>query len=53
MKYKVCTLCKKEESLMFRIKVGKGKAWIFVCESCCKESKKIENYVYGGTWKGT
>ena len=31
---------------------GKGKVWIFVCETCCKIHQKKEFYRYGGTWKG-
>jgi transposase-like protein len=52
MKTKVCTLCKKEDTVMYRIKITKGKLWIFVCEGCCKNSQKGTDYTYGGTWKG-
>jgi hypothetical protein len=52
MKTKSCALCKTESSVMYRVKVAKGKAWIFVCEACCKASQKLPDYVYGGTWKG-
>ncbi|MEC4005330.1 hypothetical protein OX283_011740 [Flavobacterium sp. SUN052] len=52
MKTKNCDLCKVNEIVLYRIQVQKGKAWIFVCETCCEKSKKLENYKYGGTWKG-
>jgi hypothetical protein len=52
MKTKICALCKKEDDVMYRIKITKGKLWIFVCEACCKTSQKLVDYVYGGTWKG-
>jgi transposase-like protein len=52
MKTKICTLCKQENRVMYRIKIAKGKLWIFVCESCCKSSQNLPDYSYGGTWKG-
>jgi protein-arginine kinase activator protein McsA len=52
MKTKICALCKKENDIMYRIKITNGKVWIFVCETCCKESQMLADYVYGGTWKG-
>ena len=52
MKAKVCALCKIEASLMYRIQIEKGKIWIFVCKDCCIKSQVLENYKYGGTWKG-
>jgi hypothetical protein len=52
MKTKLCAICKKEESVMYRVKITKGKLWIFVCTACCKASQSLPNYVYGGTWKG-
>jgi protein-arginine kinase activator protein McsA len=52
MKTKICQLCQIEDSLMYRIQVQKGKVWLFVCKQCCEQSQSIENYRYGGTWKG-
>jgi hypothetical protein len=52
MKTKICDLCKIEESILYRIQIEKGKTWLFVCKSCCEKSQKLENYKYGGTWKG-
>ena len=52
MKTKKCGICTVEESLLFRIQIEKGKIWIFVCKDCCTKSKSLENYKYGGTWKG-
>jgi hypothetical protein len=52
MKSKICTLCKIEETTLFRIQIQKGKIWIFVCEACCNQVKNQPNYRYGGTWKG-
>lgn len=52
MKIKNCDICKIQESILFRIQIQKGKIWIFVCKSCCEKSQKLENYKYGGTWKG-
>ena len=52
MKTKSCHICKTDYSILFRIQIDKGKIWIFVCKSCCENSQKLENYKYGGTWKG-
>jgi protein-arginine kinase activator protein McsA len=52
MKTKICHLCKKEDSVQYRIQIEKGKVWIFVCKSCYEKSQSLENYRYGGTWKG-
>ena len=52
MKIKTCGICNIEEIVLFRIQITKGKTWIFVCKTCCEKSKKLENYKYGGTWKG-
>jgi len=52
MKTKICELCKVEETTLFRVQIQKGKTWIFVCESCCNQSKTLPDYRYGGTWKG-
>ncbi len=52
MKSKICNICKTEEIVMFRIQIQVGKNWIFVCKPCCEKSQKLENYKYGGTWKG-
>ncbi len=52
MKTKICASCNKEESVMYRVQIQKGKTWIFVCESCCKKLQRGAYYRYGGTWKG-
>ena len=52
MKTKICELCKKEETTLFRVQIQKGKTWIFVCEDCCNQVKNQPEYRYGGTWKG-
>lgn len=52
MKTKICAICKIEATVMFRIQIEKGKIWIFVCKTCCTNSQSLENYKYGGTWKG-
>jgi protein-arginine kinase activator protein McsA len=52
MKTKTCATCQKEDSVMFRVQIRKGKEWIFVCKDCCEEHRKLPNYRYGGTWKG-
>ena len=52
MKTKSCHICKTDDNILFRIQLEKGKIWIFVCKSCCENAQKLENYKYGGTWKG-
>ena len=52
MKTKNCDLCKIDETVLFRVQILKGKTWLFVCKSCCEKSQKLEDYKYGGTWKG-
>lgn len=52
MKTKICEICKKEDSTLFRVQVEKGKIWIFVCGICCLKVKGLAHYRYGGTWKG-
>ncbi len=52
MKTKICALCKKEETVLYRVQNTKGKIWIFVCTDCCNKIKTEPNYRYGGTWKG-
>lgn len=52
MKTKICALCKVEASVLYRVKLSKGKLWIFICETCCKKVKNDPDYTYGGTWKG-
>lgn len=52
MKTKICEICTTEASLMFRIQIKKGAAWIFVCKSCCEKSQSLPDYKYGGTWNG-
>ncbi|MEM8526639.1 MAG: hypothetical protein AAGG68_18495 [Bacteroidota bacterium] len=52
MKTKICATCKKEDDVMYRVQIHKGKTWIFVCKSCCEEHQKMPTYRYGGTWKG-
>ncbi len=52
MKTKICALCSIESSVMYRIQITKGKIWIFVCGDCCIKSQSLEQYKYGGTWKG-
>lgn len=52
MRVKVCHTCNEEKSTMFRVQLQKGKLWVFVCESCCKNAQKLPDYKYGGTWKG-
>jgi len=52
LKTKTCDLCEAEESVLFRIQIEKGKTWLFVCKSCCEKSQNLEDYKYGGTWKG-
>ena len=53
MKSKICELCKVEHTTLYRIKIEKGKIWIFVCTDCCNVQKSNPHYRYGGTWKGT
>lgn len=52
MKTKNCELCKLEQATLYRIKITNSKVWIFVCTACCQKSQTLENYKYGGTWKG-
>ncbi|MEL6834441.1 MAG: hypothetical protein AAFP77_15710 [Bacteroidota bacterium] len=52
MKTKTCHTCKQDFSVMFRVQLQKGQAWVFVCETCCKQHQKGTFYRYGGTWKG-
>ena len=52
MKTKICAICNVESSVMYRIQIEKVKIWIFVCKDCCTKSQALENYKYGGTWKG-
>lgn len=53
MKTKRCKQCDVESYVMYRIQIEKGNNWIFVCKDCCEKSKKLLNYKYGGTWKGS
>ena len=52
MKTKTCATCQKEDDVMHRVQIQKGKTWIFVCKECCEVHQKKPNYRYGGTWKG-
>ncbi len=52
MQTKLCDICEREVPTLFRIQIQKGKIWVFVCKSCCENAQKLENYKYGGTWKG-
>lgn len=52
MKTKICALCQKEETTLYRVQITKGKVWIFVCTECCNNAKTKPDYRYGGTWKG-
>lgn len=52
MKTKICSLCKKEYSTLFRVQITNGKNWIFICTACCSKVKDNSDYRYGGTWKG-
>lgn len=52
MKSKLCENCKKENTILFRVQIKKGKIWLFVCKICCEKYQKLEHYKYGGTWKG-
>lgn len=52
MKTKICSLCQKETTLLYRVQIKKGKVWIFVCTECCIIVKTEPDYRYGGTWKG-
>ena len=52
MKTKICAICLKEETVLYRVQITKGKVWIFVCTDCCNNVKKEPGYRYGGTWKG-
>ena len=53
MKTKFCALCQKEDKVLYRVQVKKGKVWIFVCTDCCNKVKTEPNYRYGGTRKGS
>ena len=53
MKTKLCPTCKKENVVMYRIQIKKGKEWIFVCPICIKQHQQGAFYRYGGTWKGS
>jgi hypothetical protein len=53
MKSKFCETCKTENTILFRVQIEKGKKWIFVCKTCCEIHQNLENYKYGGTWKGS
>lgn len=52
MKTKICELCQKNETTLYRIQTTNSKLWIFVCKKCCTNSQNLEHYKYGGTWKG-
>ncbi|WP_170254788.1 hypothetical protein [Phaeodactylibacter luteus] len=52
MKTKDCALCGKPGEVMFRVQLGKGKPWVFVCKPCCEAEREKPGYRYGGTWKG-
>ena len=52
MKTKICEICSAIADTMFRIQITSGKNWMFVCQSCCENSKPLPHYKYGGTWKG-
>ena len=46
MKTKFCALCQKEDRVLYRVQVKKGKVWIFVCTDCCNKVKTEPNYRY-------
>ena len=52
MKTKNCAICDVEEIVMFRVQIKQDNKWIFVCKTCCEKMKSLEQYKYGGTWKG-
>lgn len=52
MKTKICALCYAESNVMYRIQTAQTLGWLFVCTDCCKKSQQLDNYKYGGTWKG-
>ena len=53
MKTKQCSICFKEEFVLYRVLISLGKDWLFVCKNCCEIKKNEPNYKYGGTWKGS
>ena len=53
MKTKLCHSCKKEFSIMYRVKVDSSKNWYFLCKKCTEINiNGNQFYLYGGTWKG-
>lgn len=53
MKTKLCHSCKKEFSVLYRVKVDSSKNWYFLCKQCTEINiNGNQFYVYGGTWKG-
>jgi|GEM_PF-2896496 len=45
MKTKICDLCAREETLLYRVQIKKGKDWIFVCAACCETAKTVCEHV--------
>ena len=48
----ICDICKKYDSLHYRVKSTYKSNWFFVCKKCWLDFSKTEGYKYGGTRKG-
>ena len=48
----ICDICKKGDSVHYRVTSTKTSNWIFVCKKCLMDFAKTEGYKYGGTRKG-
>ncbi|MCY2976853.1 MAG: hypothetical protein NTW52_19525 [Planctomycetota bacterium] len=49
---KCCDRCKKNEDVLYRVRIDESRAWIFVCPDCLEQVKPGNSfYQYGGTWK--
>ncbi|MFN3188983.1 MAG: hypothetical protein ACE361_00555 [Aureliella sp.] len=49
---KSCTLCSKDNDVLYRVRIKADGDWIFVCPTCLEKVKPNNpEYQYGGTWK--
>ena len=50
---KECYNCESNNKILYRCRFDDLEDWVFLCNSCLKEIKKVfeDTYQYGGTWK--
>ena len=46
-----CDICKKYDSVHYRVTSPHKSNWLFICKRCWLDFSKTEGYKYGGTRK--